>query len=160
MAEMGATMSRILRDPIQPCPGLGDGYQTWLKWQAVGVKVKENEELAKELMDRAKKNAKNLETSTIKKAVKVLKVVQSPTLPLPQKAAGKRPAEQELPVVSKKPRRGPMRKSAKESVPIKVVSEDSGDTIIIETVSASARNERSRGKSSRVIRRARSDLLK
>lgn len=33
MNEMGATMSRIHNDPTPPFPGMGDGYETWLKWQ-------------------------------------------------------------------------------------------------------------------------------
>lgn len=32
MTEMGATMARIHKDKIEPCPGMGDGYTIWLKW--------------------------------------------------------------------------------------------------------------------------------
>lgn len=53
MTEMGATMARIHKDPVQPCPGLGDGYKIWLQWeserQELGAKVQDTKDLSEQI---------------------------------------------------------------------------------------------------------------
>ncbi|KAE8449131.1 hypothetical protein EG329_008515 [Mollisiaceae sp. DMI_Dod_QoI] len=76
MTEMGATMSRIHKDPIQPCPGLGDGYNIWLKWNPEANAFKTAKiQVAKEISEQDKKalervkaegGAKNLPEFSIK----------------------------------------------------------------------------------------------
>ncbi|KAF8852742.1 hypothetical protein BDZ45DRAFT_749328 [Acephala macrosclerotiorum] len=56
MTEMGATMSRIHKDPIQPCSGLGDGYNIWLEWNSEDGEVKVGTEPSNEISEQTKKN--------------------------------------------------------------------------------------------------------
>jgi hypothetical protein len=58
MTEMGATMSRIHKDPTPPFPGLGDGYEIWLKWKAEGKKPRSIKEVAPETSKQAEQDNK------------------------------------------------------------------------------------------------------
>lgn len=95
MTEMGATMSRIHKDPIQPCPGLGDGYNIWLKWNPEANAFKTAKiQVAKEISEQDKKA---LERVKAEGGAKNLPEFSSTPLPWSQTAGRKRATEMRLP---------------------------------------------------------------
>jgi hypothetical protein len=66
MTEMGATMARIHKDQIQPCPGLGDGYKIWLKWELEKKKLGEVKDAQNFLEQTEELDAAEMESLPVK----------------------------------------------------------------------------------------------